>query len=359
MLALRAISQNLRRLRYRWHCRRDLSDALVAYESVFQEILSDLYPTPAVPRRLRIDFDWICSFKKWDAEAVPGNWVHERMVRLTICWFYELQGITNEIFKSRDMFPKIGVAEKDRFNYAELRAGAAAGDERDTSTDSLRQEASCVTVEIALAMIVLHEIGHHAFGHMELDNLRGLKYRESDVALEEVSSANVPSRQACEIDADRFSFSRVLELAAGGRSPFTNQLVSPPLTCHLFSLATLAYWLVIALLHTRNDSLERFETAAHPHPAVRLLASQSHFTKYFARDDKAAAAYQTAWQETLRVIEHNEDQKHTLSLLAQQRPLLEEKVAQLDAVIKQNLRKATKRFDFSRGEWLEPTSGEL
>jgi len=92
---------------------------------------------------------------------------------------------------------------------------------------------------------------------------------------------------------------------------------------------------------------------------VRLLASQSHFTKYLARDDKAAAAYQTAWQETLRVIEHNEDQKHTLSLLAQQRPLLEEKVAQLDAVIKQNLRKATKRFDFSRGEWLEPTSGEL
>ena len=346
-------------MRYRWHCRRDLSKALVDYESVFQEMLADLYTTPQVPRRLRIDFDWICSFDKWDAEAVPVNWGHERMVRLTICWFSELQGITNEIFKSRDMFPKIGTTDKNRFNYAELRAGAAASDERDASADSLRQEASCITVEIALAMIVLHEIGHHALGHMELGSLPGLKYRESDSVLEKVSPATVPTLQACEVDADRFSFSRVLELAARGRSPFANQLVCPPLTCHLFSLAILAYWLVISLLHTRSDSFDRFETAPHPHPAVRLLASQSHFARFLASDDKFASTYETAWQETLRVIQHNEDQKYTLSLLGQHRPLLEQKVAQLDMVINQKLRKTTKRFDFSSGEWVGPASGEL
>jgi hypothetical protein len=93
---------------------------------------------------------------------------------------------------------------------------------------------------------------------------------------------------------------------------------------------------------------------AHPHPATRLLASQTHFAKFLARHGHSAKAYHTGWRESLRVIEHNEDQKQTLFLLTHRRPLLEEKVSQLDAMIQQELRRGTKRYDFSSGEWVGP-----
>lgn len=212
---------------------------------------------------------------------------------LSMRWFTDFQGITNAIFRSRDMFPGLGDASKDRLSFAELLGGGDDGEGPDTSSDPLGQEASCVTVELALAMITLHEIGHHALGHLDLGRSRLRVLCETTDLMEQSSPADILIRQACEIEADRFGFSRVLAFAAAGHSPFPGQLVSAALAPHLFDLAILAYFLAIVMLHTSNVSLESYDAADHPHPAVRLLASQMQFAEFLAQDSEARARYQT------------------------------------------------------------------
>jgi hypothetical protein len=353
MQSLQAIARKLRRYGYRLRYRRDFSDALIAYESVFQEVLSDLYPGPDVRQCLKIDFGWTCDLDSYDAAALPGGWVRDRQVRLSVRWFSDFQGITNAIFRSRDMFMDVGDPSKGEFTFAQLLEDAGGDSDRDSAADPLRQEASCITVEMALAMIVLHEIGHHALGHMELGEPRRFKFREAESTVDAISPECVLLRQACEIDADHFSFSHALEHAATGRSPFSTQLVSPRLKDHLFSLAILAHSLVIALLHTQDNSFEAYELSQHPHPAIRLLASQLHFAELLARHGESANAYSDGWRESLRVVQQNADQKETLLLLANRRTFLEERVGRLSEVVDQQLRKATKRYDFSSGEWIK------
>jgi hypothetical protein len=342
-------------LRHRiYHLRheRGFARALCNYESVFQEILADLYAVPGTPHRLVLDFGWTSNLDSYDAAAERGWLSGARLVRLSIRWFSDLQGLANAIFRSRDTFENIGQPEKGQFTLGQILDGADEDQENDAAADPLRHEAACVTVEMALAMIVLHEIGHHALGHMELGDGIRFQFPESDSRARKVPADLVLCRQACEIDADRFSFSRVLALAAFGRGPFRTQLVSAPLADHLLSLAVLAHALVIALLHTRDLPLETYESLEHPHPAVRLLASQSDFAGFLAKRKDFEDSYRNAWQQSLRVIRHNADQQRTLSLLANDRPLLEKKLSELQAELENNLRKSTKRYDFNTAEWL-------
>jgi hypothetical protein len=241
----------LRHWQYRMRYEKGLTRALIDYESVFREILNDLYESPA-RQPLRIDFGWTCDYDAYDAEANRSLLTSIRNVRLSIRWFSDFQGLANAIFRATDTFPGIGGAEKDRFTFEQIMQGADAEQEPDTSADPLRHEAACVTVEIALAMIVLHEIGHHALGHLDLRDPARFRFHEADAHLRELHPESVRRRQACEIAADRFSFSRVLRFAASGTSPFKTQLVSRDLRVHLFTLSILAYMLVIALLHTKN-----------------------------------------------------------------------------------------------------------
>ena len=164
------------------------------------------------------------------------------------------------------------------------------------------------------------------------------------------SPADTLIRQACEIEADRFGFSRVLASAAAGHSPFPGQLVSAALAPHLFDLAILAYFLVIAMLHTSNESLESYDAADHPHPAVRLLASQMQFAEFLAQRPEAHARYQTGWRESLRVIAHHAEQTQTLRLLVHERHRLEAKLAPLAETVRRTLRDA-RTYDFSTGLW--------
>lgn len=346
------LSPRLRHRLYHLRHERGFARALCDYESVFQEILSDLYAFPGTPHGLTLDFGWTSNLDSYDAAAGRGWLSGSRQVRLSIRWFSDLQGLANAIFRSRDTYETIGQPEKNSFTFAQIHQGVDAEEENDAAADPVRQEAACVTVEMALAMIVLHEIGHHALGHMELGDGIRFQFPEADTSVERVPENLVLCRQACEIDADRFSFSRVLALAASGRGPFRSQLVSAPLTGHLFNLAVLAYSLVIALLHTRDLSVQDYESLEHPHPAVRLLASQRDFAEFLVTRRDLENSYRNAWQQSLRVIQHNADQQRTLSLLVNDRPLLEKRLSELKAELEHNLRKSTRRYDFETGKWL-------
>ena len=346
------LSPRLRHRLYYLRHERGFAQALCDYESVFQEILADLYAFPGTPHRLMLDFGWTSNLDSYNAAAERGWLSGARQVRLSIRWFSDLQGLANAIFRSRDTFETIGQPEKNSFTFAQIQEGVDAEEENDAAADPLRHEAACITVEMALAMIVLHEIGHHALGHMELGDGIKFQFPEADTSVGKVPENLVLCRQACEIDADRFSFSRVLALAASGRGPFRSQLVSAPLTGHLFNLAVLAYSLVIALLHTRDLSLETYESLEHPHPAVRLLASQRDFAEFLVKRKDLENPYRNAWQQSLRVIQHNADQQRTLSLLVNDRPLLEKRLSELQTELEHNLRKSTKRYDFDTAEWL-------
>jgi hypothetical protein len=349
--ALRSIAQKLRWGRYRRRYDSDLANGLIAYESVFQEVLSDLHSGVETPPRLAIDFGWICDLESWEAEAWRG-FGGSRNVRLAVGWWSEFQDVTNCVFRSCDMFSEIGNAAEGRFRFAELLDGAGDDEDSDTSNDPLRQEASCVTAEMALAMLVLHEIGHHALGHMELDELRHFRVRESDSHMRKLPSDAALLMQACEVEADRFSFTHTLPRAASGQSPFKTQLVSPCLRPHLFKLVILAYSLVIALLHTKGDSLDRYEFCDHPHPAVRLLASQFYVAESLGSQDDVVQAYLTGWRESLQVVQHNPNLRETLSLLVSRRAMLEEKIARLKVALDQEVRRKTKLYEFSSGEWI-------
>ena len=351
---LRSLFQRIRRRGYHRRYERGYAEALVAYESVFEEILADLHPTPSPVQGLGIDFGWICDPASYRAEALARSWLRERQVRLSVRWFTDFQGITNAIFRSRDLFPALGDATGDPLSFAELLGGGDDGEGPDTSSDPLRQEASCVTVELALAMIALHEIGHHALGHLDAGPSRLRMLSETPARMEHRAPANILWRQACEIEADRFGFSRVLACAAAGRSPFPKQLVSATLAPHLFDLAILAYLLVIALLHTGNESLERYADADHPHPAVRLLASQVGFAEFLAQHPAARDRYRDGWRESLRVLAHDPEQTQTLRLLVHELPRVEAKLVPLNETVRRTLRPAARTYDFSTGRWQPP-----
>jgi hypothetical protein len=350
--ALQSLSPKLRHGAYRLRYEKGFAQALCDYESVFQEILADLYPVSGTPQRLVIDFGWTCNLDSYNAAASKGLLTGIRAVRLSVRWFSELQGLANAIFRSCDLFENVGEPKKGDYTFTQILDGSGAEEETDAPADPLRQEAACVTAEMALAMIVLHEIGHHSLGHIDLGGGVKFRFQEADAALEHVSGESVLCRQACEIQADRFSFSYALGLAASGRSPFRSQLVSPRLTGHLFNLAILAYSLVIALLHTRDWSLETYESLEHPHPAVRLLASQRDFAGFLVQRKDFEDAHRVGWQESLRVIQHNADQQKTLSLLVNQRAALEKKFAELEAVLERHLLRPVRRYDFRTGQWI-------
>jgi hypothetical protein len=346
----------LRHWQYRMRYEKSLTRALIDYESVFQEILNDLYESRA-RQPLSIDFGWTCDHDAYDAEANRSLLTGTRNVRLSIRWFSDFQDLANAIFRATDTFPGIGGAERNRFTFEQITQGADADQEQDISPDPLRHEAACVTVEIALAMIILHEIGHHALGHLDLRDAARFRFHEADAGLSELRPESVRRRQACEIAADRFSFSRVLRFAASGTSPFKTQLVSHELGAHLFTLSILAYMLVIALLHTKNFSLEEHDGLEHPHPAVRMLASQRALAEVLAANDDFENAYRRGWGESVRIIQHNADQRETFSLLLNRRSDLEHRIRDLVQVLETDVQKAVKRYDFRAGEWVAFDAG--
>lgn len=351
MNRLDILAQKLRRRLYRRRFERGFADALVDYESVFQEVLSDLYNSPATPRALPVDIGWICDLDSIEAIADRRAVTGTRIVQLSVRWFSDFQTLANAIFRSRDMYPSVGEPETTGYSFAELLEDGDADADRDAPADPLRHEAACVTVEMALSMIVLHEIGHHACGHLDLGDVLRLVDRDSHHPEPEVSPELAGRLHACEIEADRFAFSHVLGLAAVGRSPFSRQLVSADLRPHLFSVGILAYSLVIALLHTRPQTLEECATREHPHPAVRLLASQRHFAEILTGRSLPVDQYMSGWRDSLQVICHNAEQQATLALLVRERPLLERRVEAILGTLERDLRPATKRYDFAHGIW--------
>ena len=327
------------------------AQALVAYESVFDEVLSDLYPAGGLKRGLTIDFGWICDLEVNDAFADFAPWVGVRRVRVSVGFFSELQALTNAIFRSCDFFLHLGKPNNDCPTFVEILNGAESDIDDNAPADPLRREAAFITTELALAMIVLHEIGHHALGHVRLGRPNNLHVTESDANVSKLPPEVAPRFQASEIDADRFGFSRVLQLAARAQPPFRKQLVSSEMTDHFFGLAVLAYSLVIALLHEEDHPFSHYKLLTHPHPAVRLYASQLHFAEFLGGHPELLPAYQAGWQESLRAVRLNANQQQTFSLLMYQRSLLADSVSRLDTELVNIVRREVRCYDFTSGRW--------
>jgi hypothetical protein len=95
----------------------------------------------------------------------------------------------------------------------------------------------------------------------------------------------------------------------------------------------------------------------HPHPAVRLLASQRAFAEILAANDDFENAYRRGWGESVRIIQHNADQRETFSLLLNRRSDLEHRIRDLAHVLETDVQKAVKRYDFRAGEWVAFDAG--
>ena len=116
----------------------------------------------------------------------------------------------------------------------------------------------------------------------------------------------------------------------------------------------LAYFLVIVMLHTSNDTLESYDVADHPHPAVRLLASQMQFAEFLVQYPQARARYQIGWREGLRVIAHDAEQTQTLRLRVHERHRVEAKLVPLTETVRRTLWPIAKTYDFATGRWIAP-----
>ena len=351
MNALIRWDKNRRRKRY--YREHDLSVArtLIAYEGVFDEVLRDIFPTETPPRRLTIDFGWDLDLEGFDAFAVltPYSWT--RRIRFSFDFYSDIQSAANAIFRSRDFFPRIGTPNPDRPSLIEILAGEDPDEESDAPDDPLRREAAFVTAELAVAMAALHEIGHHVLGHVKMRRRYNLQIAESNANPFQLPPKLVPRFQASEIDADRFSFSRAMQLAAIGKPPFGKQLLTLEVRAHYLTLAVLANTILINLFHQSDCDFAFYERLPHPHPAVRLYAAQLYFVEALALFPENLITYQSALQECMRLTQANAAQQHTFSLFMNNRTLLCDTVTRLNNEISTYVRKHLKCYDFATDRW--------
>ncbi|MEM9158485.1 MAG: hypothetical protein AAGB46_05500 [Verrucomicrobiota bacterium] len=328
--------------------------ALLDYESVFQEILADLHSKDAENSPLDIDISWNTRSNDFNAEAKRATFTRRNQVNISVNCFIDLISTANLVFSSQDLFQWIGNADDETGNFSDV----LAADDRDSYTNPpkgpLRKEAANVTTEIGISLIILHEIGHIALGHTRLgpDLIGSARFRESDDDDDEIDPKKARNYHACEIDADRFSFSYALNLAAQGRSPFSKQLVTRQLQAHLFDLAVLAYVLVITFLHKADHPLEYYIAKRHPHPSVRLYASQFSFLSFLQDDDRLTAQYSAALKDSFQILNHGEYQQTTIRLITHERDTLTNLAREIESRIQKTIRANVPYYDFSSGAWL-------
>ena len=249
-------------------------------------------------------------------------------VRLWVGCLSELQGMANAIFRSTDCFTHIGDASTNQCNLAEILGGNEPPLDQDISEDPIRAEAGYIVAEIGLAMIILHEVGHHAHQH-SVFYPRGFRLAEHQRRHTKPATANTKVKQACELEADDFGLVYILRKASQQQPPFSTQLVAEGLQDQLFALAILAYSLVIAFLHDQDHGLEAYDDWDHPHPAVRLYASQLGFAPHLEGRPEARQAFQEGLTESFRILQHGALQQKTMHLLLNERDRLQERTQSL------------------------------
>lgn len=330
------------RVRYDRSFRRALFD----YCGVFREILAQMHGAGA-ESELRIGVGWDHRLESFNAVARSGC---SPSVRLRVGCFSQLQGAANLLFRQPDLFVSVGDPSMER--------GEDDGSERESDSPRcpVRREASIIVAELGLVLIFLHEIAHHVLGHLDLDKRRGLQAVRREACTEAVLRRGSPEeterQRAEELEADRFAYLYVTGLAAQDDPPFAKQLIRvPSLRQSLFELAVYAHTIVVCSFGGAGWSLARFENLPHPHPVVRLVASQSTLQELGVSEERCRAVL----RESAALVARAWSRDSLESLVGPERG----RVGDLCAHLRQrslDLSPLYRRYDFGRGAWVEPGS---
>lgn len=347
----RIMRKTLHRLVWRLRYERPLREALLAYEDVFQELLAEMHDEQVPAHaRLAIGFGWHPDMRVFDALAQRRG--GRRSIVLHVACWSELQGMANTLFASNDQFTSIGSAAAEVRRFVDWFEAQDLGAEAAPACP-IRKEAACLVAEIALTFIMLHEIAHHALGHLEDESPRsGLRQRnESLVHLGTVSPREAVRSQANEIEADRFAFSYLGLLASGGVPPFVKQLIAhPELRMSLFEIGMLAFALVMFFLRGLDRPIEYYasRTHPHPHPIIRFVAGISSLSQALPNTDSGRVKH--ALTDSLEFLKYSKDAADIAVLMDQRRSDIAAKVVELSQSVRGISCQAI--YNFHKGEWV-------
>jgi hypothetical protein len=324
-------------------------DALTAYEQVFREILTEMHSADVPPKsRLGIDFYWHSDTRYFDAFAYRRLWWRSAGLRIA-CW-HDVQGMANILFRSSDMFAAVGDPSVERRTFVEWLNPGIEEDDNDAPTCPIRREAANLTVEFALALIILHEIAHHALGHLDT-NWSLFGFQSSSESLRRWNAEapqNAPRMHANEVEADRFAFSYLSMLLTHDELPFSSQLIEHPVLRHvLFELAVLAYALNMFFLGGFGRALSDYDTKEHPHPIVRFIQGLMSLRNSIqaVSDDRSNRAL----TESIYFLSFSPDADNLFAMFQAERDGIKARCAALDDALRTPSQNP--RYSFRDGVW--------
>lgn len=327
---------------------RPFRDALVAYQGVFQELLSEMHAT-TIPhaKRLAIKFWWNPNMNEFDAVAKRA--LSQRSIILHVACWSDLQGMANLIFRSRDLAQSIGNPSLELKSFAQWFEANEAHTESDAPQCPIRKEAACIASELGLTLIMLHEIGHHALGHLDRGRRLGFVRQSESLANPKRRTAEkVALVQASELEADRFAFSYMASLTARTESTFSTQIISDSqLRSNLFEIGTIAFTMITYFLGGYERPLDFYDTRGHPHPLVRLIAGLEAMHR--AVSDIDAARAEAAVKASLEFLGYSQAATNVLEILSEHKEGVVQRIAALEEKLSEPRQWSV--FSFSRGEW--------
>ncbi len=249
-------------------------EALDAYVDVFQAFRNRVIPIPCSLSATR--FDWNQSM---NVGATASRFGKQRDIRVSLgCWS-RVQDISSLLMACGDIMPWFGEANQETGTIIGWMLAPEQQPQEPLSAS--RMEAAHVLAEMTLMMIFMHELGHHVLGHLDL---QATQQKASIVETKQLwlpwqdQSRTIKLAQWHEVCADRFAVDGLKYQINRYGEAFPGQILGEDLRSHLSRVVPLAHLIMLLSLPGYDVPLGRYDFAEHPHPLVRVLASQSYPT---------------------------------------------------------------------------------
>ena len=267
-----------------WWFRRGYDSAYLAALDAFVEVFDSfrdrlIEPDSAISH---IRFDWDPSVQ---VGAIASRMRNRRDIRVALgCWS-RVQGLSNILMACNDVAPWFGDACTERVSLDDWARFSQIQPQPQAES---RIEAANVLAETTLMMIFMHELGHHVLGHLDRNKSHSkAKIVESKRLWLSWSNRSSSARlvQWQEVCADRFAISGLRYLIHTHGNSFPDQLLGHELDRHLGRVVPFAHLIMLLSLPGHEIAMSRYAKATHPHPLVRILASQDFSENDGKRDD--------------------------------------------------------------------------
>jgi hypothetical protein len=337
-----------------WARRRELRDTLRAYREVFAETLEQMHG-PHAEGTLDLIIRWRMDTRRFEAEAdlVPPEDIRRR-VSINVACYTTLQLLANRVFSSPAAMRRIGDPTREARRGLFDRGG-------DAPRCPARAEASFIVAELGVVLIFLHEVAHHALGHIPptTNTSTPAPTRRTEAAL---AGGDRPGPQQAlrarseELEADAFALAYIAALGLDGRPPFATQLVRQPGLRELFfEMAVLAHALVVCSFADIAKPIDAFDRSSHPHPIVRLVAAQTTLIQLDAPPDRLRHALSDA----VRVFVGLVRQRAVRRRLHDNSRSVRRRIEQLNQELHRRPPESVIRFNFDTGRWAAGSSPSL